>query len=331
MQHNPSDVVQSQYYILLEKTDGHDAVYCEGDCQGWMHRQCAGLSRFAFDKLGESIPYLCSYCTLNKQYKEICSLKDTVETLTNRIVELESACRSNVSQPAAAQVIQTQSSVNSTPVTNKQVTDKSTIPPKPPQITPEKKFNLIFYGITESPVNTPRTNRQQHDLQNILSTLSTIDSSLTSSLIKDFHRLGKFSASKPSPRPILVKFLRTFEVEYVLSKRSLLEHPASIKPDMPRDERASEAAFLKERWNLAQRGVDRKSIKLRNGHIYIDNTLYGKLEKSNNGFYTVIRTSTQSTSTQGTTGDNNNNPTQSSSSNISVAAPMELHNDSPSQ
>ena len=118
--------------------------------------------------------------------------------------------------------------------------------------------------------------------------------------------MGKFSASKPSPRPILVKFLRTFEVEYVLSKRSLLEHPASIKPDMPRDERASEAAFLKERWSLAQRGVDRKSIKLRNGHIYIDNTLYGKLEKSNNGFYTVIRTSTQSTSTQGTTGDNIN-------------------------
>ena len=209
---------------------------------------------------------------LNKQCKEICSLKDTVETLTNRIVELESACKSNVSQPAAAQVMQTQSSVNSTPVTNKQVTDKSIIPPKPPQITPEKKFNLIFYGTTESPVNTPRTNRQQHNLQNILSTLSIIDSSLTSSLIKDFHRLGKFSASKPSPQPILVKFLHTFQVEYVLSKRSLLEHPASIKPDMPRDEQASEAAFLKERWSLAQRGVDRKSIKLRNGHIYIDNS-----------------------------------------------------------
>ena len=77
----------------------------------------------------------------------------------------------------------------------------------------------------------------------------------------------------------------TFEVEYVLSKRSLLEHPAFIKPDMPRDERASEAAFLKERWSLAQRGVDRKSIKLRNGHIYIDNTLYGKLEKSNNAAF----------------------------------------------
>ena len=46
-----------------EKTDGHDAVFCVGDCQGWMHRpECAGLSRFNFDKLGESnMPYLCMY------------------------------------------------------------------------------------------------------------------------------------------------------------------------------------------------------------------------------------------------------------------------------
>ena len=86
-----------------EKTYGHDEVYYEGDCQGWMHRQCAGLSRFNFDKLGESImPYLCTYCTLNKQYKEICTLKDTVQTLTNRITELEAAYKSSVSKPAAA-------------------------------------------------------------------------------------------------------------------------------------------------------------------------------------------------------------------------------------
>ena len=67
-----------------EETDGHDAVFCGGDCQGWMYRQCAEPSYFIFDKLGElSMPYLCTHCTLNKQYKEFCSLKDTVETLKN--------------------------------------------------------------------------------------------------------------------------------------------------------------------------------------------------------------------------------------------------------
>jgi len=44
-----------------------------------------------------------------------------------------------------------------------------------------------------------------------------------------------------------VKFLCTFEVQYVLLKRNLLQHPVSVKSDMSRDEQASEAAFLKER------------------------------------------------------------------------------------
>ena len=58
---------------------------------------------------------------------------------------------------------------------------------------------------------------------------------------------------------------------------------------MSKDERASEAAFLKERWNLIQEGTERKSIKLRNNEIYINNKLHGRLEKSNNGYYTVTR------------------------------------------
>ena len=48
---------------------------------------------------------------------------------------------------------------------------------------------------------------------------------------------------------------------------------------MSRDERASKAAFLKERWNLIQEGTDRKSIKRRNNEIYMNNKLHGRLEK----------------------------------------------------
>ena len=71
---------------------------------------------------------------------------------------------------------------------------------------------------------------------------------------------------------------------------------------MSRDERASEAAFLKERWNLIQEGTDRKSIKLRNNEIYINNKLHGRLEKSISGYYTVTR---QSGLSQGIDGDSN--------------------------
>ena len=151
-----------------------------------------------------------------------------------------------------------------------------------------------------------RLTPQEPTVSNIISTKSPQFYLLlthTSASIKDFYRLGKFSASNTSsPRPILVKFLCTFEVTYVLSKRSQLKQPISIKPDMSRDERASKAAFLKERWNLIQEGTDHKSIKLRNNEIYINNKLHGRLEKSISGYYTVTR---QSGLSQGIVGDSN--------------------------
>ena len=51
-----------------ENCDGDEAVFCEGDCQGWIHRKCAGLTRSAFNRLGESdTQYLCSQCMLANQ------------------------------------------------------------------------------------------------------------------------------------------------------------------------------------------------------------------------------------------------------------------------
>jgi len=44
--------------------DGKDeALYCEGRCQSWMHRYCAGVSKIQFEELGrsEDISYECDY------------------------------------------------------------------------------------------------------------------------------------------------------------------------------------------------------------------------------------------------------------------------------
>ena len=72
-----------------ETTEGQEAVFCEGNCQGWLHRACAGLTRPAFDNLSESMPYLCSHCTFTKQYNEICELKETVKLLASKVAKLE--------------------------------------------------------------------------------------------------------------------------------------------------------------------------------------------------------------------------------------------------
>ena len=45
-----------------EHYEGDEAVYCEGNCQGWLHRKCAGFIRSVFDRLGEAdTQYLCTY------------------------------------------------------------------------------------------------------------------------------------------------------------------------------------------------------------------------------------------------------------------------------
>jgi len=60
---------------------------------------------------------------------------------------------------------------------------------------------------------------------------------------------------------------------------------------MSRDERANEAAFVKERWNLVQKGVECKNVKLRGNHIYVNNNYHGSLIKGDNGYFSIAHVS----------------------------------------
>ena len=143
----------------------------------------------------------------------------------------------------------------------------------------------------------PKETRLKHELDNLCHTLSNIDSSLNSSCIHDFHRLGKFNPTSLRPRPLLVKFLRIYDATLLLSKRSSLPSPIVIKPDLTREERALDSAFLKIRWNLIQNGTDKKCIRLRGSNILINKLLYAKLVKSNDGSVKVNIINNQLTST----------------------------------
>ena len=33
------------------KKKGHDAIFCDGDCQDWLHRHCSGLSKARFQSI----------------------------------------------------------------------------------------------------------------------------------------------------------------------------------------------------------------------------------------------------------------------------------------
>ena len=43
---------------------GDDAMYCEGKCDTWIHRKCAGLSKQQYEALTEEdAPYISPHCT----------------------------------------------------------------------------------------------------------------------------------------------------------------------------------------------------------------------------------------------------------------------------
>ena len=54
------------------KKKGHDAIFCDGACQEWLHRQCAGPSKASFEAASASnLLFLCPRCLLLQQATEL--------------------------------------------------------------------------------------------------------------------------------------------------------------------------------------------------------------------------------------------------------------------
>ena len=105
----------------------------------------------------------------------------------------------------------------------------------------------MIHGLKESDQGTPRSSRIKRDNELVLSTLNTVDPSITPHCVCDCARLGKFSQSKN--RPVLVKLNSSNIVTTVLSSRKTLaklDH-ISIQPDLSTEDRKKLTILLKER------------------------------------------------------------------------------------
>ena len=254
--------------ISCAKGADEGSIQCES-CFKWEHRECAGLTSEEFTVITDCSPnimFFCSSCrpkvtmALNF-FKEV---QEKQELLDKRIQELEQKLKNettNVPQPASSALLP---ATRLSPVTS----------------LPERKFNVVVYGIPESPPSTDRQSCQKHDVEHVLKSLSEIDDEIRSSAFKDIYRLGKFADNRTKPRPLLVKFLRSIDASNVLRNKTKLKPGIFLKPDMSAEERAKESLLLKERWSLIQKGVERKRIKLRNFSIFIDNKVHCKVEGS---------------------------------------------------
>jgi len=72
-----------------ETEDGDEAVFCDGECQCWLHRCCACLPKPEFDKLNEEDPFYCPRCSTLVQMKAIRELRDAVAVLSTKVQHLQ--------------------------------------------------------------------------------------------------------------------------------------------------------------------------------------------------------------------------------------------------
>ena len=294
---NPPSICPVCNAVIIEDGNdviGDDAVYCEGTCDAWMHRKCVGMSKTVFDNLsGSNDPYLCPTCIISKQSNEIAELKNLVKSLTSELSTLKnlipkiSELENKFSSTQVSGEDNGLSEDNSAPLpmaSSEQPSNITRQKPKPASVPlhnphNEKKFEVVVYGIQESPPKTPRSERLQTELQKVSDIFSSLDGSIQSSNIKDLFRLGKYSPNQVAtkPRPILVKFLRSTDASSILYKKQNLKSPIAIKPNMSKEEQLSEQILLKQRWQLTQQGVDRKQIKIRQNCLYVNDTIYAKV------------------------------------------------------
>ena len=73
--------------------DGKDqALFCEGQCQSWFHRYCAGVSLAQFAVLSSSSePFHCTGCFQKSCTSEMAVLKDTISSLREEVTQLHTA------------------------------------------------------------------------------------------------------------------------------------------------------------------------------------------------------------------------------------------------
>ena len=74
--------------VLDEGVDhaAQDALFCEGECQYWHHRWCAGMIKHRYAELADSPdPFLCPSCMTANQKATINSLRDCLNALTDEV------------------------------------------------------------------------------------------------------------------------------------------------------------------------------------------------------------------------------------------------------
>ena len=143
-----------------------------------------------------------------------------------------------------------------------------------------RKYNVVIYGVNENPERTSRHLRLSKDVESVTSTLQSLDLKDTEHCIRDCIRLGKYDSTRH--RPLLVKLASTCMVSTILANRAKLASTPgiTIRPDLTKQERATESLLLKEQRLFINAGTEKKKIKIRGNTLFVNNTKFGSVTNS---------------------------------------------------
>ena len=238
-------------------------------------------------------PFFCPQCRLDKQDLEITSLRDLVSKLSGKLTAVcskleylqgllpasmsfstketgstgSSQLRSGLATPnpaastapfALTSIPGQSTSRQNVPLTRSGYpldTAKARDDHNNHSQTSQHRFNLVIYGLQESKKGTKRHLRNRQDIEAAAKLLSWLDPMVTTSLIIDSVRLGRYN--EKSTRPLLVKLTRSNDVQSILmARKKLATRPKiTIKPDMSAEDRRTESLLLKERRSLIDAGT----------------------------------------------------------------------------
>ena len=81
--------------VIIDSSDvdvGEDSIFCEGTCQVWLHRTCAGLTVPKFNEISKSDQkFLCVHCRLDGQSEIIKDIKANLSDIHIKLDELLSS------------------------------------------------------------------------------------------------------------------------------------------------------------------------------------------------------------------------------------------------
>lgn len=120
----------------------------------------------------------------------------------------------------------------------------------------DRRQNLIFFGIQESPWGTPFSERMEHDYNQVFFAINPLVVSdhhnHLHAFIRAFSWRGQFDASSQCPRPFIERFNTAFIVKTILCILSQLSSSTNIhiRWDLSRERRHIRSILLKERYRL---------------------------------------------------------------------------------